>query len=338
MNVLVTGGTGTVGRLTVERLLRDGHTVRVIGLDDGSQTAGTEYSRCDINDYAAVREQVQDIEGIVHLAALPHPSRGTPEHIFHVNCTGTFNVYQAAAEEGIKRVVSASSINALGFNFGVAPFQLSYFPIDEDHPTQTTDAYSFSKRILEETAEYFWRRDGISGVCLRLPFVFDPENKARMRFGGDTQDDFAELMALPKAQRDERVQAIWAQCALSQKERASEKPRPQPSDAAPTPTPDQERAFALKRVLMGVANFWTVIHAEDSAQAFAKGLLADYEGAHPLYVSQAQNRAGIDSEELLRVFFPDVTERKRPLSGCESLVSIDRARELIGFDPQCALD
>jgi nucleoside-diphosphate-sugar epimerase len=91
--------------------------------------------------------------------------------LFHINCTGTFNVYQAAAEEGIKRVVSASSINALGFNFGGVPFQLSYLPIDEAHPTQTSDVYSLSKQILEDTADYFWRRDGISGVCLRLPFV-----------------------------------------------------------------------------------------------------------------------------------------------------------------------
>ena len=153
MNVLVTGGTGTVGL-----------------------------------------DQNLEIDGVVQLAAIPNPAGGTAPDIFHINCTGTFNVYQAAAEEGIKRAVSTSSINALGSNFGVKAFQLSYFPIDEKHPQQTTDAYSLSKQILEETAEYFSRRDGISGVCLRLPAVRDPDDAAsgllrqwRPSLSGDTR-------------------------------------------------------------------------------------------------------------------------------------------------------
>ena len=154
MNVLVTGGTGTVGRRCVARLVRAGHSVRVIGLDENL-----------------------GIDGVVHLAAIPNPAGGTA--IFHINCTDTFNVYQAAAEEGMKRVVSASSINALGFNFGVKAFQLYYFPIDEKYPQQTTDAYSLSKKILEGTTEYFSWRDGISGVCLSLPAVRDPDDAPR---------------------------------------------------------------------------------------------------------------------------------------------------------------
>lgn len=336
MHVLITGGTGTVGRLTVERLVHSGHDVRVIGLDDHADIAGAEYRTCDINDYAALRQQVEGIEGIVHLAALPHPSRGTAEHIFHVNCSGTFNVYQAAAEEGIKRVVSASSINALGFNFGVIPFEISYFPIDEEHPTQTTDAYSFSKRVLEETAEYFWCRDGISGVCLRLPFVFDPDNKNRRRFAAGAQDHYTELLNLSPQQQTERVQSIWAQCAQMQRERSAEKQSFKPG--SPDLTPEQEQAFAQRRMVMGITNFWTGIHAADSAQAFVKGLTADYKGSHTLFVTQSENRAGIDSEELLRLFFPDVKGRKQPIRGRAPLVSFARAESLLGFAPEYSLD
>jgi NAD(P)-dependent dehydrogenase (short-subunit alcohol dehydrogenase family) len=201
MNVLVTGGTGTVGRRCVARLVRAGHSVRVIGLDEGLEIDGAEFRRCDITDYNALREQLKGIDGVVHLAAIPNPAGGTAPAIFHINCTGTFNVYQAAAEEGIKRVVSASSINALGFNFGVKAFQLSYFPIDEKHPQQTTDAYSLSKQMLEETAEYFSRRDGISGVCLRLPAVRDPDDAARARFFANGGQAYQEILALPDAER-----------------------------------------------------------------------------------------------------------------------------------------
>ncbi len=332
MRVLVTGGTGTVGRRAVARLTRSGHAVRVIGLDPTLEIANAEYHRCEITDYTALRTQVKDCEGIVHLAAIPHPGGGPAESIFHVNCTGTFNVYQAAAEEGITRVVSASSINALGFNFGVQPFPLSYFPIDENHPTQTTDVYSLSKQILEETAEYFWRRDGISGVCLRLPAVHDPNDKIRMRFGAGMGQAYAELIGLPEAERRKRASAIWAECARMRQDRSCEKPRPQRTNIPLSP--EEERAFAQRRMVMGATNFWTGIHAEDSAQAFAKGLSAEYEGAHPLFVTQADNRTGVESEALLDLFFPDVTARKRTLHGAESLVNIERARELIGFEPE----
>ena len=53
MNVLVTGGTGTVGRRCVARLVRAGHSVRVIGLDENLEIDGTEFRRCDITDYKA---------------------------------------------------------------------------------------------------------------------------------------------------------------------------------------------------------------------------------------------------------------------------------------------
>ena len=47
------------------------------------------------------------------------------------------------------------------------------FPIDEDHPTYTTDPYSFSKQVIEDIGAYFWRREGISSVFLRFPAVYD---------------------------------------------------------------------------------------------------------------------------------------------------------------------
>jgi hypothetical protein len=250
--------------------------------------------------------------------------------LFHINCTGTFNVYQAAAEEGIKRVVSASSINALGFNFGGVPFQLSYLPIDEAHPTQTSDVYSLSKQILEDTADYFWRRDGISGVCLRLPFVFDPQSSKQGGFAGGASDHFSRLAALSEAERAEQIRQVWSLCEQMQRDRVAERPW---QALYASRTPDQEQAMDGRRTVLGVTNLWTSIHAEDSAQAFERGLTAEYEGSHPLFVSQAENRAGVDSETLAQMFFP-VVVRKRPLQGRESLVSIERARQLIGFDPQ----
>ena len=61
-----------------------------------------------------------------------------------------------------------------------------------------------------------------------------------------------------------------------------------------------------------------MIHAENLVQAFQKGLTADYEGAHPLFVTQAQNIAGVDSAALLQLFYPDVSEEYQRIKDLDS--------------------
>jgi len=328
MRVLITGGLGQVGREAVKRLVANGHEVKVIGRRSSLEVEGGEYQSCDITDYASLREQVKGIEGVVHLAVIPNPGNETSDVIFNINCTGTFNIYQAAAEEGIKRVVSASSINALGFFYSTQPFTLSYFPIDEEHLCQTTDPYSFSKQVMEDTAAYFWRREGISGVCLRLPYVFEmtEEHRARMaEFTTERRQRVEELLSLSEEEQQQQVREVWVEIETLRRERSMEQR-------------DRRQRMPRSRgsLRSGITNFWAAIDARDSAQAIEKGLLGDYEGSHPLFVNDSRNRIGIESESLARLFFPEVTERKRPITGTETLVSIDRARALLGFEPECS--
>lgn len=324
MNVLVTGGTGDVGRAVVRRLTAHGHRVRVIGRREGMSISGAEYRVCDINDFNCLVEQVDGMEAVVHLAAIRHPSAAPGQEIFRVNCAGTYNVYQAAAQAGIRRVVSASSINALGYFMGVKPFPLRYFPIDEEHPTQTTDPYSFSKQVIEEIALYFWRREGISGLCLRLPAVYDVEqDQTRLLRGmiGRWRAACADLFALPEAERLARARSIVQLTESLREKRVCEWPF-----AEQLQVPDIDLVFAR-------SNFWTSIDARDAAQAVEKGLLADYRGSHTVFCNDSENCVGIPSQALVETFFPDV-EFKRPLDGLESAVSIDKIRRLIGFEPE----
>ena len=321
MKILVTGGTGSVGKRAVARLIRHGHKVKVIGRRPEMEIEEGEYQACAINDFEALREQVRGFEGIVHLAAIPNPFAGRHEEIFRVNCEGTFNVYQAAVEEGIGRIVSASSINAFGYNFGIRSFPLRYFPIDEEHPGVTTDPYSFSKQVMEETAAYFWRREGVSSVCLRLPYVYNPRpDRGGHRERGKKR--FADLMALPEAEQRELMDRVRDFIERGRTD---------------YDIWDREEYRELRGLSGGATDFWAVIHAEDSAQAIEKGLLAEYEESHPLYVNDSHNWLGIESETLARLYYPEVTERKRPLVGAESLVSIERARKLLGFEPEHSL-
>ena len=101
MQILLTGGSGSVGKAVVERLVKSGFGVRVIGRRANLSFEGAEYQSCDVNDYPRLREAIRGCQAVVHLAAVPNPSQATPEELFRVNASGTFNIFQAAAEEGI---------------------------------------------------------------------------------------------------------------------------------------------------------------------------------------------------------------------------------------------
>jgi nucleoside-diphosphate-sugar epimerase len=335
MRILLTGGTGNVGRAAVQRLVQNGHQVRVIGRRPNVEIEGAEYHQCDITDFDCLREQVKGMEGIVHLAAIPHPGGAPGQEVFRINCAGTFNVYRAAADEGIAKISSASSINALGFNYGLRSFDIAYFPIDEEHPTFTTDSYSFSKQVVEDIGDYFWRRERISSVNLRLPGVYEAHGDRLQRFRDSItffRKAFEELMALSEDERQQRVRQAIRKFDDTRPERS----RPMPFEEmikrwhAMLDDPD----LGLVVAGFGRSNFWTSIDARDSAQALEKGLLADYTGSHALFINDSHNATGIASEALLSVFFPEVRTRKRALQGSETLVSIDKARQLIGFEPE----
>lgn len=325
MRILVTGGTGSVGRETVRQLVQHGHQVRVIGRRSDQQIPGAEYRACDVTDFSSLREQVRDIDAVIHLAAIPHPGMGSSTEIFRTNCAGTFNVYQAAAESGIKRVVTASSINAFGFNFGIKDFTVQYLPLDEEHPTCTTDPYSFSKQVTEDIAAYYWRREGISGVCLRLPAVIDAASGwAAWRVGvrQETEALFRLLHQQDKTAGLKRLQDVFSLLQEIREQRMNESQSfrgiPRTADTL---------------IMIGYTNFWTGLDTRDTAQALEKGVLADYAGSNPLFVNDSENIVGIPSLELATTFFPQIQRYKTTLEGHSALVSIERARQLIGFDP-----
>jgi nucleoside-diphosphate-sugar epimerase len=325
MKILVTGGMGDIGRPAVTWLLAHGHEVRVLDLQIEAPIPGADCRAGDVTDFAGLREHIAGMEGVVHLAAYPHPSMAAGQEMFRVNVDGTFNVFQAAAEAGIRRVVCASSINALGYNFGIKfpEEQLRYFPIDEDHLLYTTDPYSFSKQMIEEIGAYFWRREGIVSIFLRFPAVYDlnASGPSILRaFVEECHAQTAEILVLPEPEREKRIRSVVADFERRAASREWEA--------------EFDLSFRNGAAMFGRSNFWTSLDVRDAAQAAEKALLADYEGSHPIYVTDARNFVGFPSEELAQAFFPEVTVRKKPLVGEETLVSIDKARNLIGFEPQ----
>jgi nucleoside-diphosphate-sugar epimerase len=333
MHILITGGLGRVGKVVTERLVQKGDDVRVIGIEADPHMQGIEYVTCDILDYAHVREQVKGIDAIIHLAAIPSPRSNPGQETFQVNAAGTFNVFEAAADEGIKRIVQASSINAVGCAWSAKDIQAHYFPIDEAHPSFTTDAYSFSKQVIEEIGDYYWRRAGISSVAMRFPAVWpaDYVNSERFREGRvKMRAALDELVAQPEDQRRERLAKVRQRALEFRGQHMMEYPHPSPETTLGG-SPDD---LILKAYTFDRFNFWAFVDERDSAQSMDKGLTADFEGSHALFINADQNWLGYDSQMLVRLFFAEANQWKRQIQGAETLVSIDKARKLIGYVPE----
>jgi nucleoside-diphosphate-sugar epimerase len=224
-------------------------------------------------------------------------------------------------------VVSASSINAVGYFYGAREFELSYLPVDEDHPSFTTDAYSFSKQVLEEIASYFWRRESISGVSLRFPWVYHPTEahletvKSQIHWA---RDYLPKLFALEETHRQAFLQQLLEKVRTGRADRLQEK-----RSAWSSVLTNEER-----RLFSGRYNLWTFVDARDAAQAIEKGITAEYDGSHPLFINDDNNTAGVESALLAKNLYPEVEVRKGKLGGTETLVSIEKAKALIRFEPR----
>jgi nucleoside-diphosphate-sugar epimerase len=333
MRVLITGGAGHIGRAAAERLSRNGWDVRAVGVEPEFALDGVEYAQCDILNFDDLLNRMRGCDAVIHLAAIRAPQFAPAHQLFQINVAGTFNVFEAAAKLGIERVVQASSINALGCYYGTVDMTVRYLPVDEEHPTHTTDPYSFSKQMIEEIGAYFWRRDGISSAALRFPGVYSPgfaQSETFLNRRTLARRTLDELVSLPESEQRARI--------AETKRRGDEYRLQRPFDYHPEltspPKPSMHDDPLFWAYLFDRFNLWAFIDVRDAAQSLEKAVTAEYEGAHALFVNDHHNAIGYDSRTLARLFFPEVSDYRGDLSGSSALVSIEKARALIGFEPE----
>lgn len=180
MRILITGGSGRLGRWVVEELRTD-HEVLVAGLEETPPEVvwpGVRYEQADLTDVDAVARVADGAEAIVHLAAFPSPIGREPEDVFANNMVTTFNIVEAAIRHGARKMIYSSSGSALGFAFRFRDMVPDYMPMDEEHPLRPQDAYGLSKWLGEEILEAATRRTGIRTIVLRPTNVVVPEDYA----------------------------------------------------------------------------------------------------------------------------------------------------------------
>lgn len=171
----VTGGAGFIGSHLVERLLKDGHKVRVVdnlstGKIENLPTLINVLPESILNKEMLLREAFDGCDAVFHLAALPSVPRSIADPLAtHVaNVTGTLNVLLAARDAGVRRVVFSSSSSVYGGRCtedGRQPVGLAWL---------TKSPYAASKFAGEAYCRAFAHSFGLETVCLRYFNVFGP--------------------------------------------------------------------------------------------------------------------------------------------------------------------
>ncbi len=179
--VLVTGAEGLVGSAVVAHLLESGHEITTLTLPGATPHEGVRVVRGDARDAETVAEAADGAGAVVHLAAIPNPWAAPAPTVFANNATATFTVLWTAAEQGVRRLAIASSVNATGLIMNPHHPLPPGYPIDETTPPDIADPYSLSKQTDENTLRAVCRRFGATGVALRLPLMVSAANADALR-------------------------------------------------------------------------------------------------------------------------------------------------------------
>jgi nucleoside-diphosphate-sugar epimerase len=184
MKVLLTGAAGSLGRVTCRVLVERGFDVRATDRKF-RRDMPVRLEAADLCEEAAAYRLLDGCEAVVHLGNHPHLNAApTPQQVLVQNTTMNVHVMRAAVDLGIKRIVFASSIQAMlpFLRWGYASKdQLPFLPLDGTVPANPgTNFYGLSKEFGERLLRTFAAEDAeLSACALRFPLLVREEWKRR---------------------------------------------------------------------------------------------------------------------------------------------------------------
>jgi UDP-glucose 4-epimerase len=166
MKILITGFFGGAAK-HISKYLENYFELKVSDFKKLDEKIPYEFVLMDITKPDEVREGVQGVDAIVHLAAdgVVNFNEVTYTDTITVNVLGTLNLLQAAVKNKIKKFVYISSIRVYGLP--TKDTTVEYFPIDEEHPLKDSHPYGLSKILAEDLCRGFAAGQDISVICLR---------------------------------------------------------------------------------------------------------------------------------------------------------------------------
>jgi len=165
--VLLTGAAGRIGSFITKQWV-DRYDLVLSDVRQPAETYGFPFHQLNLSDFDAVKQVVAGVDTVVHLGA--DPSMEAPwESLLPNNLIATYNVFESAAQNGCRRVIFASSVNAvLGYPLDVQ--------VHVDMPIRPINLYGATKVWGEGVASYYSAARGLSCICLRFGWVVDRDS------------------------------------------------------------------------------------------------------------------------------------------------------------------
>ncbi|WP_308217648.1 NAD-dependent epimerase/dehydratase family protein [Paenalcaligenes niemegkensis] len=184
--LLLTGAAGSLGKALRPRLANICTRLRLSDVTPiHNLTNDEEFIACDLSQTAAVLHLCEGVDAILHFGGIS--LEGPFEPILQANILGSYNVYEAARQHGITRIIFASSNHVTGF-----------YPQDETvsiHSQRRPDGfYGISKAFTEDLANYYYDRWGIESLCIRIGSSFPQPKDHRMLSTWLSYDDLTQLI------------------------------------------------------------------------------------------------------------------------------------------------
>lgn len=177
--VFFTGGAGFIGMHVIPMLLERGYNVRLFDnmfrgdrdrVAELVSTGRVELIDQDVRYGGAVHQAMKGCESVIHFAAVSiNKSLADPYESMDINLMGSHNVFAAAADHGVRRVIFASSASVYG--------EPEKIPIHEDDPLRPATPYCISKRGAEDLLRFCQRQRGLSWIALRFFNVYGEGQK-----------------------------------------------------------------------------------------------------------------------------------------------------------------
>ena len=198
--ILMTGSAGGIGTF-LRKQLRDKYAFRLSDREDMNVLAENETSLpADLVDVEAVRRAVEGVDGIIHLGAFS--VEGSWERIRDANIVGTYNLYEAAREAGVKRIVFASSNHAVGFYERSATIDHTVYPKPDSR-------YGVSKVFGEALASLYADKYGVESLCVRIGNVAEKPIDHRRLAIWISPSDLAQLVEIGMEHPDIRFEIVY---------------------------------------------------------------------------------------------------------------------------------
>lgn len=272
MKVVVTGAAGKIGRWTVRTILEAGHDVVASDRKLREESASKNFIQAELRDYGQVCQLLMGSDAVVHLGNIPTDVRNTPQAIFENNMLVNFNILEACKDFKIPKLVWASSETVLGYPF--VPEQLSYLPVDEEHPTTVKSSYAMAKLLTEHLSGMYYNLTNSEIVALRFANIYEPDEYEKI-----------PIMHWNDEQKDIQKKNAWAYCDV-----------------------------------------------RDAAKACLLAIEKNNLGNQVFHITAPDTIMPDLSQDLVNRFFPNVS-LKRAVQGHETLMAIDKAREILGYEP-----